>query len=601
MQVIKESFVLGGFSLVKVRYLGGRFVLLSCDDGGSLKKIIADNRSWFDEAFSAVTPWDGSFELKERFAWIRCSGIPLQFWCKHSFSKIGVVVGEVMEVDEVTERRETVEFARFRVKTSVRSTVNMEKELCINGRSCKVAFVEEMSVPEQSLGKWNGGALEVDTEANSDDGSVGASLCDSVGSELGLAGDGGVGAVGEGGLELEETVQGMVDPVCLGKGREGWFQDNLRGPMNVHGISLRKRVELVGGHGSLSCSKIEIVDSYVEVASSKESKSANDKARSNGGVSESRCMLRGNVRAGASFQAPPQEPFQEVGMQEINDGGLASLKVCPPMIKCVENGVLSVKGVVGDLKCQSAFMKPCKENLSVQDGCHEEEEGEVGSVSRQTSSVSRVANSVGICPSLNDLEQSGTSVIRDGVDGSSVATVKDIPKSPVVQGLNDSELVDPEKLVDAEGARRSEMSKSRDGGCALPPGGLLEDLGAGMEDEVEGGGNNGDTEGRVTGLDGEVVGRQSSVEQVFLVHQTGSSSNSLFTSDSAIENCNMIFWVKTDKNLAASVWGVGKEAGFSLADREEVVLDGIYSLSNQGGVTTRRMWKERSKVVNEDS
>ncbi|ESW12529.1 hypothetical protein PHAVU_008G120900 [Phaseolus vulgaris] len=373
MQVIKESFVLGGFNLVKVRYLGGRFVLLSCDDGGSLKKIIADNRSWFDEAFSAVTPWDGSFELKEHFAWIRCSGIPLQFWCKHSFSKIGAVVGEVMEVDKATERRETVEFARFRVKTSVRSAVNMEKELCINGRSCKVAFVEEM-----------------------------ANEC-----------------------------------------ARYFFE--------------RERVELVGGHGSLSCSKIEIVDSYVEVASSKESKSANDKARSNGGVGESRCTLKGNVRAKASFQAPPQEPFQEVGVQEINDGGPASLKVCPPIIRCVENGVLSVKGVVGDLKCQSAFMKPCKENLSVQDGCHEEEEGEVGSVSRQTSSVSRVANSVGICPSLNDLEQSGTSVIRDGVDGSLVATVKDIPKCPVVQGLNDSGPVDPEKLVDAEGARRSEM------------------------------------------------------------------------------------------------------------------------------------------------
>ena len=100
---------------------------------------------------------------------------------------------------------------------------------------------------------------------------------------------------------------------------------------------------------------------------------------------------------------------------------------------------------------------------------------------------------------------------------------------------------------------------------------------------MEGGGNNGDMDGRVSGLDGEVVGRQSSVDQVFLVHQTSSSSNSLFTSDSAIENCNRIFWVKTDKNLAASVWGVGKEAGFSLADREEVVLDGIYSLSNQGG------------------
>jgi len=185
MHVIKESFVMGGFSLVKVRYLGGKFVLLSCDDGGSLRNIIADNRPWFDEVFSAVTLWDGSFELTERYAWIRCSGIPLQFWCNHNFSKIGAVVGEVVEVDEATKRRETMEFARFRVKTTVRTTVNMEKEFCINGRSCKVAFVEEVCVPEWRLGKWDGGASEVDIEASSEEGSVGASLCDSVGRSLG--------------------------------------------------------------------------------------------------------------------------------------------------------------------------------------------------------------------------------------------------------------------------------------------------------------------------------------------------------------------------------------------------------------------------------
>jgi len=179
-----------------------------------------------------------------------------------------------MEVDEATERREIVEFARFRVKTTVRSAVNMEKELCINGRSCKVAFVEEMCVPKRSLGKWNGGASEVDTEeASSDDRSVGASLCDSVGSELGMAEDGGAGAVGGGGMEMEVTVQGKVGPGCLGKGREGRVQDHLRGPINVHDNSLRERVALVGGHGSLS-SKKEKVESYVEVASSKESKSA---------------------------------------------------------------------------------------------------------------------------------------------------------------------------------------------------------------------------------------------------------------------------------------------------------------------------------------
>ena len=173
LQSIKESFVMGGFSLVKLRYLGGRFALLSCEEEGSLRKIITDNRSWFDEIFTSVTPWDGSFELKERCAWIRCRGILLQLWCNQSFSKVGAVVGEVVETDEATEKRETLEFARVRVKTLVSSTINMEKDFVINGCQCKVTFEEEVSFPEMWIGKWNGGGSEVDTEASSDEGSLG--------------------------------------------------------------------------------------------------------------------------------------------------------------------------------------------------------------------------------------------------------------------------------------------------------------------------------------------------------------------------------------------------------------------------------------------
>ena len=59
--------------------------------------------------------------------------------------------------------------------------------------------------------------------------------------------------------------------------------------------------------------------------------------------------------------------------------------------------------------------------------------------------------------------------------------------------------------------------------------------------------------------------------------------------------------MRSGKNVASSVWGVGKEAGFSFPGQEDMVLNSICSLSNQGGVTTRKMWKERRKVINEDS
>jgi len=55
---------------------------------------------------------------------------------------------------------------------------------------------------------------------------------------------------------------------------------------------------------------------------------------------------------------------------------------------------------------------------------------------------------------------------------------------------------------------------------------------------------------------------------IFLVQQPTIRNDSLAMSDSAIENCNRIFWVKNDKNEASSVWNVGKEAGYSHPGRE---------------------------------
>jgi len=56
MKTIKKSFIMGGFSLVRLRYLGEKSFLLSCDDEGVLGKLIVENKAWFDELFSSVVP-----------------------------------------------------------------------------------------------------------------------------------------------------------------------------------------------------------------------------------------------------------------------------------------------------------------------------------------------------------------------------------------------------------------------------------------------------------------------------------------------------------------------------------------------------------------
>jgi len=235
MQSIKESFIMGGFSLVRLRYLGERSILLSCDDEGVLERLIAENKAWFDGLFSSVVPWDGSFLVKERFAWVRCRGIPLQLWCSQSFVSINALVGEVVQIDDVTLEKEVLEFSRFQVKLPVASSVRLEKDICINGISCKVLLEEEERVPnleyKRFYAKWNGGFSEVDTEAGSEEGEVGGSFCDSVAFDFGEAIGGGVG---EG-----ETVQGKVCSSTLGATVQmqvvAEVQESLRGAVKVVG------------------------------------------------------------------------------------------------------------------------------------------------------------------------------------------------------------------------------------------------------------------------------------------------------------------------------------------------------------------------------
>ncbi|ESW17972.1 hypothetical protein PHAVU_006G002800, partial [Phaseolus vulgaris] len=224
MQALKECFVLGGFSHVSIRKLGESYVLLSCDEGEGLSKILTENKAWFDEMFLTVAPWDESFAVKERSVWLRCRGIPLQMWCDQCFFRVGELVGEVVEIDEATKKKEKLEYVRIRVKIPFNNVVKVAKVLNINGVSCTVSFEEEASFPDffhkKVSGNWDGGGSEVDTEASSEEGSVGASLGVSAKSEFEAVGGGEVGDEGGGGTEVYgggDDVQGRRVSSTLGR------------------------------------------------------------------------------------------------------------------------------------------------------------------------------------------------------------------------------------------------------------------------------------------------------------------------------------------------------------------------------------------------
>ena len=63
-------------SLVRLRYLGEKYVPLCCEYGGIIEKAIIENKYWFDNLFGSIVPWNNSFVVTGKFVWVSCSGIP---------------------------------------------------------------------------------------------------------------------------------------------------------------------------------------------------------------------------------------------------------------------------------------------------------------------------------------------------------------------------------------------------------------------------------------------------------------------------------------------------------------------------------------------
>ncbi|KAK7372242.1 hypothetical protein VNO80_05616 [Phaseolus coccineus] len=175
---------------------------MSCEEEGIIGTLIEENKVWFDGMFDLVFPWDESFSINERFAWVHCRGILLQLWSSHCFESIGALVGKVVEVDEVTLEREVLEYARLCVKIPVGGTANLAKEVHINNIPCKVSFEEEFYFPDHTLrslfNKWAACSV-MDSKVRSEEGG-GREFLDSVGSDFGE---------GDGVRDGEESVRGV--------------------------------------------------------------------------------------------------------------------------------------------------------------------------------------------------------------------------------------------------------------------------------------------------------------------------------------------------------------------------------------------------------
>ena len=144
VQVVKESFIMEGVDFIRVRYLGGQYVLLSGESDGMIQKTLKNNKETMGALFESIIPWEESFAVDEKVVWVRCRGLPLSMWNRGCFERVAAQVGSLVEVDGSTLEFEDLEFARLRVRAPVGRAIHMVMDTKINDILCQIVLEEEI-------------------------------------------------------------------------------------------------------------------------------------------------------------------------------------------------------------------------------------------------------------------------------------------------------------------------------------------------------------------------------------------------------------------------------------------------------------------------
>ncbi|GKV27066.1 hypothetical protein SLEP1_g36276 [Rubroshorea leprosula] len=123
--------------------MGGKMVLLSGQDKEEVKDLVEMASDWLRRWFEEVRPWTPQMTAKERFVWIRCQGAPLNVWGSEFFSTMGSSWGKFICLDDSTSKKVRFDIARFLISSSIMETINVTREIKINGSLFKLKFTEE--------------------------------------------------------------------------------------------------------------------------------------------------------------------------------------------------------------------------------------------------------------------------------------------------------------------------------------------------------------------------------------------------------------------------------------------------------------------------
>ncbi|GKV46218.1 hypothetical protein SLEP1_g53217 [Rubroshorea leprosula] len=140
---LQEKFYMEGYFSCRIQAMGGKMVLLDCEEKNELKDLVEMASDWLSQWFEVVRPWTPESVANERFVWVRCQGAPLNVWGLDFFANMACSWGKFICLDDNASKKVRFDIARFLISTPIRNTISVVRQILINGKVCNLKFTEE--------------------------------------------------------------------------------------------------------------------------------------------------------------------------------------------------------------------------------------------------------------------------------------------------------------------------------------------------------------------------------------------------------------------------------------------------------------------------
>ncbi|GKV50537.1 hypothetical protein SLEP1_g57238 [Rubroshorea leprosula] len=141
--ILQERLYMEGLFSIKLQAMGGKLVLMNCEDKEELKELVESAKDWLGQWFVDIKRWTPQMVATERFVWLNCYGVPLHAWGPDFFISIANLWGNFITLDESTSSKKRFDVTRFLISTSETGLISKTLTDKINGHMYCIKCKEE--------------------------------------------------------------------------------------------------------------------------------------------------------------------------------------------------------------------------------------------------------------------------------------------------------------------------------------------------------------------------------------------------------------------------------------------------------------------------